>query len=69
MAKRNFPQESARRILWSDRESLLPHLIEHRDCGVFDAVEELARVAGWTMDSYVLAAVFNTQELITEVTK
>jgi hypothetical protein len=69
MAKRNFPQESARRILWSDRESLLPHLIEHRTCGVFSAVEELCATAGWTLDSYIVAIFFGYKELIVEVTK
>jgi hypothetical protein len=69
MAKRNFQRESARRILWGDRESLLPHLLEHRDCGVFPVVEQLCETAGWTLESYVLAVVFDSDELIVEVTK
>lgn len=67
--KRNYQRESARRILWGDRELLLPHLLEHRHCGVFDAVEELAATAGWTMDSYLVAALFDSEELLTEVTE
>lgn len=69
MAKPNYPRESARRILWGDREDLLPHLLEHRDCGVYDAVAELVSVAGWTMESFLLAALFNVAELIVEVTE
>lgn len=67
--KRNFAQESARRILWGDREQLLPHLLEHRGCGVYDAVVELAATAGWTMESYLLAALFDLEELLVEGTK
>jgi hypothetical protein len=67
--KRNHPKESARRILWADRESLLPHLIEHRNCGVSDAVAELCATAEWDFTSYILAAFFDVQELLSEVTK
>jgi len=67
--KRNHPKESAQRILWTDRESLLPHLIEHRNCGVFGAVEELCATAEWDLASYIVAAFFDVQELISEVTK
>jgi len=65
--KRNYQREAARRILWTDRESLLPHLMEHRHCGVFDAVMELCATAGWTGESYVLAALFDHKDLLTEV--
>jgi hypothetical protein len=67
--KRNHQKESARRILWADRESLLPHLIEHRNCGVLAAVEELCATAGWDLTSYILAAFFNVYELVSEVTE
>ncbi len=66
---RNIPQESARRILWGDREQLLPHLLEHRGCGVYDAVVELAATAGWTVESYLLAALFDLVELLDEGTE
>ena len=66
---RNYPQESARRILWGDREVLLPHLMEHQHCGVYAAVEELCETAGWTMDSYFLAILFDVEELLVEGTK
>lgn len=56
-------QESARRILWQDREVLLPHVIEHR-CPVGQAVEDLCRQAGWEYLSYLTAAVFNDASLI-----
>jgi hypothetical protein len=61
--------EAARRILWSDREVILPHVLEHRDCGVFQVVQVLCHDAGWTLDSYVLAAFFDREELLTEATK
>ena len=66
---RNYPQESARRILWGDRESLLPHLLEHQNCGVYDAVLELCGTANWTMASYILAVLFDVEELLVEGTK
>lgn len=69
MRNRNSPLESARRILWGDRESLLPHLLEHRDCGVFQVVQELCCTAQWTLDSYVVAALFDSSELLVEVSK
>lgn len=69
MAKRNFARESARRILWSDREQLLPHLLEHRGCGVYGAVQELCATAEWTFESYLLATLFDVADLIVEVTK
>jgi hypothetical protein len=69
MAKVNHPRESARRVLWGDREDLLPHLLEHRDCGVYDAVQEICATAEWTMESFLLAALFNSAELLVEVTK
>lgn len=62
-------QEAARRILWSDREVILPHVLEHRDCGVYQVVQVMCYDAGWTLDSYVLAAVFDSEELLIEVTK
>jgi hypothetical protein len=62
-------QEAARRILWDDREVILPHILEHRDCGVYQVVQVMCYDAGWTLDSYLLAALFNTDELLVEVTK
>jgi hypothetical protein len=69
MGNVNHAKESARRVLWGDREDLLPHLLEHRDCGVYDAVEEICATAEWTLESFLLAALFNTDELLVEVTK
>jgi hypothetical protein len=60
---------AARRILWDDREAILPHVLEHRDCGVYQVVQVMCYDAGWTLDSYVLAALFDTDELLVEVTK
>jgi hypothetical protein len=62
-------REAARRILWDDREAILPHVLEHRDCGVYQVVQVMCYDAGWTLDSYVLAALFDTDELLVEVTK
>jgi hypothetical protein len=62
-------RESARWVLWNDREDILPHLMEHRDCGVYPVVQVLCYDAGWTFDSYLLAALFDSKELIVEVTK
>jgi hypothetical protein len=62
-------REAARRILWGDREVILPHILEHRDCGVFQVVQVMCYDAGWTLDSYVLAAFFDREELLTEATK
>ena len=62
-------REAARRILWDDREAILPHILEHRDCGVYQVVQVMCYDAGWTLDSYLLAALFNTDELLVEVTK
>lgn len=67
--KCDHPRESARRILWGDRESLLPHLLEHRGCRVYDCVAELAQTAGWTLESYLLAAFFDLEDLLVEATK
>jgi hypothetical protein len=62
-------RDAARRILWGDREAILPHVLEHRDCGVYQAVQVMCHDAGWTVDSYVVAALFDSEELIVEVTK
>lgn len=62
-------QEAARRILWDDREAILPHVLEHRDCGVYQVVQVMCYDAGWTLDSYVLASVFDSEELLVEATK
>jgi hypothetical protein len=59
----------ARAVLWGDRELILPHILEHRDCGVFPVVQVLCHDAGWTLDSYILAVFFDVEELLTEVTK
>jgi hypothetical protein len=62
-------RDAARRILWGDREAILPHVLEHRDCGVYQVVQVMCHDAGWTVDSYVVAALFDSEELIVEVTK
>lgn len=69
MVKGEYQKEAARRILWADREVLLPHILEHRDCGVFQVVQVMCHDARWTLDSYVLAATFDSSELLVEVTK
>ena len=68
MKKRDFARESAQRILWGDREQLMPHLFEHK-CPVGEAVAELCATAGWTLESYMIAAFFDVEELIVQVTK
>jgi len=62
-------REASRRILWGDREVLLPHLLEHQDCGVRDAVAQMCEDAGWTFESYLLAALFDRDELLIEASK
>jgi hypothetical protein len=62
-------REAARRILWDDREAILPHVLEHRDCGVYQVVQVMCYDAGWTLDSYLLAVLFDRDELLVEVTK
>ena len=68
MRKRDEAKEAARRVLWSTRETNLPHLLEHR-CGVTEVVADLCGVAGWTFESYLLAALFDVEELLVEGTK
>ena len=68
MRKREHTKEAARRILWSTRETNLPHLLEHR-CGVTDVVVDMCVAAGWTFDSYLLATLFNVEDLLVEGTK
>jgi hypothetical protein len=53
----------AREVLWTDRELLLPHVIEHR-CPVGRAVEQLCETARWEYLSYLTAAVFDDYSLI-----
>jgi len=65
---RPYSQEGARRVLWDTRESNLPRLLEHT-CGVTEVVTQLCADAGWTFESYLLAALFDREELIVEVTK
>jgi len=69
MAKHDYRREAAQRILWTDRETLLPHLLEHTHCGVGDAVMLMCDDAGWTFESYLLAALFDREELIVEVSE
>jgi len=69
MAKRDYQREAARRILWGDREVLLLHCLEHDRCGVRDAVQAMCSDAGWTPESYLLAALFDREELIVEVSE
>jgi len=66
MSKRDYQREAARRVLWGDRKSLLPHLLEHRRCGVAAAVAVTCETAGWTMESYLLAALFDREDLLSE---
>jgi hypothetical protein len=65
--RRNTARDTARRVLWTDREDLLPHLLEHR-CHVTDAVIDICETACWTFESFLLAALFDREELIVEVT-
>jgi hypothetical protein len=69
MRDKKTRRESARKVLWDDREAILPHVLEHRDCGVFAVVQVLCYEAGWNLDSYILALVFDSAELLVEVTK
>jgi len=69
MARHDYRREAAQRILWADREVLLPHCLEHRGCGVWDAVLTMCSDAGWTPESYLLAALFDREELIVEVSE
>jgi hypothetical protein len=69
MVKRDDRREAAQRILWHDREALLPHCLEHRGCGVWNAVQAMCADAGWTPESYLLAALFDREELIVEVSE
>lgn len=68
MYPRTLKRDSARGVLWGDREVILPHLLEHR-CPVTTKTQELCEQAGWTFDSYLLAALFDRRDLITEITK
>ena len=68
MFERNLAKRSARGALWGDREVILEHVLGH-DCPVRAGVEALCEVAGWTMESYLLAALFNREDLLVEVTK
>lgn len=69
MAKRYSRREAAQRILWTDREVLLSHCLESRPCPVKEAVLEMCSDAGWTFESYFLAALFDREELLTEVSE
>ena len=68
MFERNLARRSARGELWGKREDLLPHLLNHQ-CPVRAGVEELCILAEWTYESYLLAALFDREELLVEVTK
>lgn len=68
MAIKRTRQELARRVLWDDREMYLPHLFR-KCCGIAVPIEGLCETAGWTFESYLLAAFFDTAELLVEVTK
>jgi hypothetical protein len=59
-------RDSARRILWGDREMILPHLMEDHSCYVRPVVEEMVARSGWTYDSYFLACFFDSRELLVE---
>ncbi len=63
---RDYAFEAARRILWGDREDLLPHMLEHQ-CAVTAVIAELCETARWTFDSYLLASLFDSEELLVEV--
>ena len=65
MYPRTIKRDSARGVLWGEREALLPHLLEHQ-CPVTTKVEALCDQARWTFDSYLLAALFDRRDLIVE---
>ena len=67
MKKRPTQLELTRERLWADRELYLPHILEHHGCGVWHALEQLCLAVGWVPDSYVVAALFDVRELLTEV--
>jgi hypothetical protein len=66
--RRDAKRDAARRVLWDTRESNLPHLLQ-RCCSITDVVEQMCADAGWTHESYLLAALFDVEGLIVEVTK
>lgn len=68
MARKKTSRELARHLLWNDREMYLPHLFR-KCCGIAVPIEALCETAGWTFESYLLAAFFDTAELLVEVTK
>jgi len=68
MYERNLARRSARGELWGNREVLLQHLLNHK-CPVQAGVERLCALAEWTYESYLLAALFDREELLVEVTK
>ena len=69
MAKRDYRREAAQRILWTDREVLLSHCLEADPCPVREAILEMCSDAGWTFESYLLAALFDREELLTQVSE
>jgi len=69
MSKRDYRREAAQRVLWTDREVLLTHCLEPKPCPVRDAVFEMCADAGWTFESYLLAALFDREDLLTEVSE
>ena len=69
MSRHSSREDRARAVLWHDREVILPHLLEHRDCGVYAVVQVLCYDAAWTFDSYLIASLFDSRELLVEVTK
>ena len=69
MAKHDYRRETAQRVLWTDREVLLSHCLELKPCPVRDAILEMCADAGWTFESYLLAALFDREELLTEVSE
>lgn len=59
---------STRTVLWDFREVILHHLTEH-ECAVSQWARSAIDRAGWTEDSYLLAALFDAADLLVEVTK
>jgi hypothetical protein len=58
-------REYGRELLWSGREEFLVHMMGD-DCAVRAAIKAACIKAQWDYESYFLAALFNSHELIVE---
>ena len=61
-------RDRGRKHLWDNREIFLPHLLEHT-CVVAEGVARTCELVGWSYVSYLTAAVFDSADLLVEITK